>query len=58
MVDPKAGKMKLKSVIKCPYCVFEKEETMPLNYCQILYECTNCGAQIRPKEGSCCVYCS
>jgi DNA-directed RNA polymerase subunit RPC12/RpoP len=50
--------MNLKSTIKCPECGFEKEETMPLNYCQILYECTNCGAKITPKEGLCCVYCS
>jgi hypothetical protein len=26
--------------------------------CQFFYECTGCGARLRPKEGDCCVFCS
>jgi uncharacterized Zn finger protein len=50
--------MILKSTIKCPKCGFEREETMPQDFCQIVYKCTNCGAVLTPKEGDCCVYCS
>ncbi len=50
--------MQLKSVIKCPECGHEKEETMPTDACQHFYKCENCGALLRPKEGDCCVYCS
>jgi len=46
------------SVIPCPFCGFEKEETMPVDACQFFYECTNCKKIIRPKEGDCCVFCS
>ncbi len=48
----------LKSVITCPNCVHQKEETMPTDACQFFYECENCKKVIRPKEGDCCVYCS
>ncbi len=50
--------MILKSIIKCPKCGFEKEEIMPINSCQIFYECTKCKAKLHPKQGDCCVYCS
>ncbi|HEX72271.1 MAG TPA: hypothetical protein ENN65_03040 [Candidatus Hydrogenedentes bacterium] len=50
--------MKLQSVITCPKCGFEKEETMPTDACTFFYECTNCGTRLRPKEGDCCVFCS
>jgi len=50
--------MILKSVIKYPECGFKKEETMPLDSCQIFYECTNCKVILKPKEGNCCVFCS
>ena len=46
------------SVIKCPFCGFEKEETMPVDACQFFYECTICKKNIRPKKGDCCVFCS
>ncbi|WP_425529590.1 GDCCVxC domain-containing (seleno)protein [Prolixibacter denitrificans] len=48
----------LKSVITCPECGFQKEETMPENACSFFYECTNCHTILKPKEGDCCVYCS
>lgn len=50
--------MKLKSIIACPECGYEKEEEIPTNYCQLKYQCTNCGAILKPKKGDCCVYCS
>ncbi len=50
--------MKLKSVIKCPECGYEKEEIMPVNSCLIFYECLKCKAKLSPKPGECCVFCS
>lgn len=48
----------LKSVITCPECGFQKEETMPEDACSFFYECTNCKTILKPKKGDCCVYCS
>ena len=48
----------LDSVITCPYCGTAKSETMPTDACRFFYECTGCGARLRPKEGHCCVFCS
>ena len=48
----------LQSVITCPICGHQKEETMPMNACQYFYECENCKKVLRPKTGDCCVYCS
>ena len=50
--------MELKSVIKCPECGFEKEETMPTDACQFFYNCTQCQAKLKPKKEDCCVFCS
>ena len=50
--------MKLQSMLKCPHCGFEKEETMPIDYCRIIYECVNCKVTFKPKPGDCCVFCS
>ncbi len=50
--------MILASVLRCPYCGFEKEETMPTNACVAFYICTHCGQMLRPKQGECCVFCS
>ena len=46
------------SVITCPHCGHSKEEAMPENACVVAYECTGCGVDITPVEGSCCVFCS
>ncbi|MDD2263158.1 GDCCVxC domain-containing (seleno)protein [Prolixibacter denitrificans] len=48
----------LKSIITCPKCRFQKEETMPDNACQFFYECENCKNLLKPNTGDCCVYCS
>jgi rubredoxin len=48
----------LESVVTCPNCGFGKQETMPTDACQFYYECSNCGALLRPTAGDCCVFCS
>ena len=48
----------LESVLRCPRCGFEKQETMPTDACQFYYECMSCGALLRPNAGDCCVFCS
>ena len=50
--------MILQSIITCPQCATAKVETMPTNACQLLYECTGCGAVLRPKQGDCCIFCT
>lgn len=47
-----------KSVITCPYCGYQKEESMPLDSCQFFYTCEGCDKLLKPKSGDCCVYCS
>ena len=48
----------LESVLTCPECGFAKPETMPTDACQFYYECTSCGALLKPNAGDCCVFCS
>lgn len=48
----------LESVITCPKCGYRAEETMPTNACLFFYECSRCGAKLKPKQGDCCVFCS
>ncbi|MGH7014399.1 MAG: GDCCVxC domain-containing (seleno)protein [Stellaceae bacterium] len=31
---------------------------MPIDACVIVYSCAACGAVLRPKSGTCCVFCS
>jgi hypothetical protein len=50
--------MLLQSTIICPHCSVAKAETMPTDACQFFYECTGCGAKLKPKPGDCCVFCS
>ena len=50
--------IELTSIIRCPQCGFEKEETMPTDACQFFYQCAHCGARLRPRPGDCCVFCS
>ncbi len=46
------------STITCPVCGHGSEEAMPTDACQYLYQCKNCGCQMKPKSGDCCVFCS
>jgi hypothetical protein len=48
----------LQSEITCPLCGHRQTETMPTDACQFFYDCTGCGAVLKPKPGDCCVYCS
>ena len=50
--------IELNSTITCPACSDQSAEIMPTDFCQYFYDCSNCGAQLKPKEGDCCVYCS
>jgi hypothetical protein len=31
---------------------------MPTEFCQYFYDCPACGAQLKPKAGDCCIFCS
>lgn len=46
------------TIITCPYCGYQRTETMPTDACQIHYECHQCHAFLKPKTGDCCVFCS
>jgi hypothetical protein len=48
----------LESEITCPQCGARRKEQMPTDACQFFYECSGCGAVLRPKPGDCCVFCS
>jgi hypothetical protein len=48
----------LLSIITCPNCGQQREESMPTDACQFYYECTGCKSLLRPKPGDCCVFCS
>ena len=50
--------IQLISIITCPNCGYQKEEEMPSEACQFIYECDNCKTLLRPKEEDCCVFCS
>jgi hypothetical protein len=54
----KATEIEPCSTLTCPECGHRAKELMPTNACQFYYECTSCGALLRPLEGDCCVYCS
>src|SRR5262249_21150809 len=45
--------MILESIITCPHCRTTKAESMPTDACRFLYECSGCGATLRPKPGDC-----
>ena len=48
----------IQSEITCPHCGHKKTETMPTDVCVIKYNCDKCGAELRPKKGDCCVFCT
>jgi len=47
-----------RSLLTCPQCGKETEESMPLDACLYFYRCGGCGTLLRPKPGDCCVFCS
>jgi hypothetical protein len=58
MLSINENEKELESVITCPFCGYKKKETMPTDACLFFYQCQNCKATIRPKEGDYCVFCS
>jgi len=46
------------SIITCPECGHEQNETMPTDACQFFYDCKGCGVLLKPLSGDCCVFCS
>lgn len=46
------------SIITCPHCGKARLEKMPIDACQFFYNCTGCGARLKPRPGDCCVFCS
>lgn len=46
------------SILTCPECGHRREEIMPTDACQYFYDCTGCGAVLKPLKGDCCVFCS
>lgn len=48
----------LHSIITCPKCGHQKEETMPTDACQYFYKCERCKSTLKPQKGHCCVFCS
>jgi transcription elongation factor Elf1 len=50
--------MILDTEITCPHCGHREIERMPTDACRFFYDCKGCGAQLKPKAGHCCVFCS
>lgn len=50
--------MILLSTLTCPHCGHAKDEGMPTDACRWMIQCEGCGAELRPKDGDCCVFCS
>lgn len=46
------------SEITCPICGHKKIEILPTDVCAIKYTCEECNAELTPKEGDCCVFCT
>lgn len=46
------------SILTCPQCGYQTEESMPIDACVYFYECKNCKTRLTPKQGDCCVFCS
>ena len=47
-----------KTRLTCPDCGTAQDAEMPTDACQFFYECVNCSAVLKPKQGDCCVFCS
>ncbi|HEV2265493.1 MAG TPA: GDCCVxC domain-containing (seleno)protein [Stellaceae bacterium] len=48
----------VESTLTCPACGAARRETMPTDACMVVYQCATCGVRLRPKPGTCCVFCS
>lgn len=50
--------MQTVSTITCPACGKQTTEQMDLNACRYFFRCAECGEELRPLHGDCCVFCS
>lgn len=50
--------MELSATITCPHCGTQRTMTMPIDYCLVVFDCDTCHAQLRPRRGDCCVFCT
>ena len=50
--------IELISTLTCPECGHTSSETMPTDRCLYYYECSQCGALLKPLQADCCVFCS
>jgi hypothetical protein len=50
--------VQMQSTITCPACGYRAVETMPTDACLYFYGCKQCGLEMKPKQGDCCVFCS
>jgi hypothetical protein len=48
----------LTCTLTCPACAAQFVEPMPVDACIYFYDCRACGAQLQPRPGDCCVFCS
>lgn len=48
----------LTATLICPACGHASVETMPSDGCVALYTCQHCQAEVLPRAGDCCVFCS
>jgi hypothetical protein len=46
----------LESILTCPACGRAKTEVMPVDACLYFYECTRCGAVLKPRPADFCVF--
>ena len=44
--------------LTCPQCGFVEELDMPTDACQFFHQCSSCKANLSPRSGDCCVFCS
>lgn len=48
----------LESELACPECGCRQWAVMPTDACIYFFDCSGCGAVLRPKPGHCCVFSS
>ena len=46
------------ATLTCPHCQTNYLLEMPTNACRVFFHCENCGKDLSPKAGDCCVFCS
>jgi hypothetical protein len=58
MASDRAKTLIVESTLTCPACGHQATEIMPTDACLFFYDCTACGALLKPQAGDCCVFCS